>query len=196
MTQGPRYRVKYRRIRKGLTDYRTRLGLLKSGKLRMVVRRSNEGINCQIVEYHVDGDKTIVAASSQELSKYGYKGHKGNIPAAYLVGYMCGLKAKKKKIESVILDVGLYRMTKGSRIFAVLKGAIDAGLEIPHDEKILPQERVVQGYHIADYSKILKAEKPEKYEKLFSKILKNKIEPENITEHIQEVKKRLSGEFA
>lgn len=30
------------------------------------------------------------------------------------------------------LDVGLTRTTTGNRVFAVMKGAADAGLEVPH----------------------------------------------------------------
>lgn len=30
------------------------------------------------------------------------------------------------------LDVGLTRTTTGNRVFAVMKGAIDGGLDIPH----------------------------------------------------------------
>ena len=30
------------------------------------------------------------------------------------------------------LDVGLTRTTTGNRVFAVMKGAVDGGLEVPH----------------------------------------------------------------
>lgn len=30
------------------------------------------------------------------------------------------------------LDVGLTRTTTGNRVFAVMKGAVDGGLDIPH----------------------------------------------------------------
>ena len=30
------------------------------------------------------------------------------------------------------LDVGLTRTTTGNRVFAVMKGAVDAGIDIPH----------------------------------------------------------------
>ncbi len=196
MAEGPRYIVKYRRRRKGLTNYKKRLLLLKSGKLRFVVRRGNNNITCQIVEYHPEGDKTLVSVSSTQLKKYGYKGHTGNIPAAYLTGLICGLKAVKLGIKEAILDTGLYNLTKGNRVYAALKGAVDAGLIIPHDEKVFPQERVIQGYPIADYAKILKAKKPEEYEKIFSKVLENKFEPENFVEHFLEVKKRVMGEHS
>ena len=36
------------------------------------------------------------------------------------------------------MDIGLNVKTKGSRIFAVLAGAVKAGMIIPHNEKIFP----------------------------------------------------------
>ena len=168
MAYGPSYKVDYRRKRKGLTNYKKRLKLLSSGKPRFVVRKSNNATVCQIITYDATGDKTVVAASSLELKKYGYKGHTGNLSAAYLTGLMCGLKAKKQNIVEAILDLGLYHSTKGSSIYAALKGLVDAGIKIPHNEKIIPEERRIKGYHIADYAKVLKAKDPQKYEKLFS----------------------------
>lgn len=197
MAQGPIFRVEYRRKRAGLTNYSKRLKLLKSGMPRFVVRRSNNATVCQVVEYYDNGDKTVAAATSLALKKYGYKAHTGNIPAAYLAGYMCGLKAKKKGVKQAILDTGLYRSTKGSRIYAALKGFADAGVEISFDEKIVPEERKIQGYAIENYAKILESKQPQLYEKIFSKILnENKLEPTKMVEHFQEIKKRISGEFA
>ena len=39
------------------------------------------------------------------------------------------------------LDLGLVRATKGNRVFAAMKGAIDGGVHIPHDPKIFPQKK-------------------------------------------------------
>ena len=39
------------------------------------------------------------------------------------------------------LDLGLVRATKGNRVFAAMKGAIDGGINIPHDPKIFPQKK-------------------------------------------------------
>lgn len=188
------FRVAYRRSK--LTNYHKRLRLLKSGKTRLVIRKSNNATLCQMVDYTDKGDKTLVTATSLDLPKYGYKGHTGNIPAAYLTGFMCGLKAKKKKIAEVILDTGLYRSTKGSVIYAALKGVIDGGIKIAADPKIFPEERRIKGYHIANYGAVLKAKKPEEYERLFFKMLEKKLEPEKFVEHFDEVKKRINGEFS
>ncbi len=194
MAKGPTYVVKYKRRRKGLTNYNKRLKLLKSDKLRFVVRASKNSTNCQLIEYHPDGDKTLINFNSLELKKYGYKGHTGNISAAYFAGFACGLKAIKENKKEAVLDTGLHRLTKGCRVYAALKGAVDAGLKINHNEKIFPNERRIQGYHIAEYAKILASNNPEKYEMLFSNMLKKGVKPEDFVEHFQEVKKRIEGE--
>jgi large subunit ribosomal protein L18 len=51
------------------------------------------------------------------------------------------------------MDIGLARATPGARVFAVLKGAVDAGLDVPHNEEILPGEERIKGVHIAAYNK-------------------------------------------
>ena len=62
-------------------------------------------------------------------------------------------KAKKASQDSAILDIGLNRATPGARVFAALKGAVEAGLAIPHGEEILPSDERVKGAHIAAYNK-------------------------------------------
>ena len=66
------------------------------------------------------------------------------------------------------LDVGLARTTTGARIFAVMKGAVDGGMDIPHNEKRFPgyikeakkydadelRNRITGG-HIKDYMEYL-----------------------------------------
>lgn len=196
MAKGPMYIVKYRRKRKGLTNYHKRLRLLKSEKPRLVVRRSSNNTICQVIKYVRDGDKTVASFDSLKLRKYDYKGHCGNIPASYLAGYACGLKAKKAGINEAVLDTGLYRSVKGSRIYAALKGFVDAGVNVEHDEGILPEERRTQGYHIANYASILQKEKPEEYEKIYFQVLKRGLKPEEFVEHFNETKKRLTSEFS
>ena len=48
-------------------------------------------------------------------------------------------------MDGAILDTGLNTSVKGSRIYASLKGMLDAGMKIPYDPKILPDERTVEG---------------------------------------------------
>jgi len=153
MATGPRYFVPFRRRREGKTDYYQRTKLIVADVPRMVVRKTNRHIIVQLVTAELDGDRTLVAANSAELEKYGYKGSTSSTPAAYLTGMLFAVKAKKASQDSAILDIGLNRATPGARVFAALKGAVEAGLAIPHGEEILPSDERAKGAHIAAYNK-------------------------------------------
>jgi large subunit ribosomal protein L18 len=143
--------IPYKRKAQGKTNYRKRLSLLKSKSLRLVVRKSLRNIKAQLVEYGVDGDKTLITATSEELKEFGWNRYRKNVPAAYLVGALCATKAKKAKIETkAVLDIGLNTARKGTVLFAVLKGAVEAGLEVPHDPKMFPSEDRIVGKHISE----------------------------------------------
>ncbi|MFP3316934.1 MAG: 50S ribosomal protein L18 [Candidatus Nanopusillus sp.] len=196
MATGPTYIVEFRRRRKNITDYRKRLNLLKSKKPRFVVKRFLNNILAQIILYNEKGDKTLLTVHSKILEKkYGWKGHRGNLPTAYLVGLLTGLEAKKRGIEEAILDIGRFRSTKGNSLYATLKGAIDAGLKIPYNEENLPSEDRIKGEHIKKYALMLKEKEPEKYNKEFSRYLKEGLEPEKISEHFEEVKNKILKDY-
>jgi len=150
MARNAIYRVKMRRRREGKTNYRKRLAYLKSGKPRAVVRKTLKYIIVQIVEYHEDGDKILIGVNSSHLRKYGWSGSFKNTPAAYLTGYLAGKLALKKGINEAVLDIGLQSPVKGSRVFAALKGLVDAGLNVPHSEEVYPSEDRIKGKHISD----------------------------------------------
>ena len=76
-----------------------------------------------------------------------------NTPAAYLTGMLFAAKAKKAQQDRAVLDIGLNRATPGARVFAALKGAVEAGLDVPHSEEILPSDERIKGAHIAAYNK-------------------------------------------
>ena len=63
--------------------------------------------------------------------------------------------AKKESINNAILDIGEKRPTKGAKVFAVLKGAVDGGLNIPHEDNKMPDAERLSGGHIAKYKKNL-----------------------------------------
>ena len=153
MATGSRYFVPFRRRREGKTDYYQRTRLVVADVPRMVVRKTNRHIIVQLVTAEMDGDRTLVAANSKELEKYGFKGSTANTPAAYLTGMLVAVKAKKAGQDSAVLDIGLNRATPGARVFAALKGAVDGGLDIPYGEEILPSEERLKGAHIAAYNK-------------------------------------------
>lgn len=192
MSKSKTYTVKFRRKRRGETYYRKRLNILISNKLRLVVRKSLNNITAQIVEYHDAGDKIILAVNSKILDKFGWKLNKGNLPSAYLVGLLIGKKAKKKEINELILDIGLNKAVKGSRIFAVLRGVVDAGVNVPHSEEVLPKEDRIKGTHIAKYAETLK--KKGNYEKFFSDYIKNNVDPIQINEYFEKSKKKIMGD--
>lgn len=151
MARGPRYKVPFRRRREGKTNYHGRLRLLVSKKPRMVVRRSNNGITIQLVVFDSVGDITHVSARANELLKLGYEGHCGNTPAAYLTGLLFGVRAKKAGFEEAILDIGLATSSKGAKVYAAAKGAIDAGLHVPCSEEMFPDDSRIRGEIIAEY---------------------------------------------
>ncbi|MCS7095666.1 MAG: 50S ribosomal protein L18 [Candidatus Bathyarchaeota archaeon] len=195
MAKGPSYCVPYRRRREGKTHYRKRKALIISGKPRLVIRGSIKNIVAQVVTAKPEGDVVLVSAHSRELLKnFGWKAPTGNTPAAYLTGLICGLRAKAKGIEEAILDIGLHSPSKGSRIFAVLKGFIDAGVEVSHSEEKLPDDSRINGEHIANYAKMLLSN-PEKYSSTFSKYLQSKLPPEELPRHFSEVKQAVIATF-
>ncbi len=192
MAKGPTYRVPFRRRREGKTNYRKRLKLLLSGKPRLVVRKTNQHIIAQIITYDPKGDRTLITVHSNELrKKYGWKGNTKNLPACYLVGLIIGFKAQKIGIKEAILDIGLTPATKGGRVFAVLKGALDSGMNIPHGDEILPTEDRIRGEHIAKYAEIL----GEDSKKRFSKYFERGLDPRDLPKHFEEVKQKILQEY-
>ncbi|MDH4122916.1 MAG: 50S ribosomal protein L18 [Thermoplasmata archaeon] len=150
MAQGPRYRVPLRRRKENRTDYRSRKALIASELPRVIVRKSNRHVRIQIAGYHEEGDKILVSAFSQELKNLGWEGNYDTTPAAYLTGLMAGERGVKAGIGEAVLDIGRHYPAKGSVIFAALKGLIDAGVEIPHDDDVLPSDDRVGGKHLSE----------------------------------------------
>ncbi len=149
MSTGPRYRVPFRRRREGRTDYRVRLKLLKGGVPRAVVRFSGRRVEVAMVNYAPTGDRVVAQATSFELGQLEFPpGSRTSTPAAYLTGYLAGLRAKAAGIENAILDLGLRRPTQGGRILAALKGLLDAGVDIPHGETTFPTADRLNGTHL------------------------------------------------
>ncbi len=187
MADSPRYSVPFRRRREGKTDYKLRRALVRSGRLRAVVRLTNKYVYVQIAEATANGDIVRAAASSKELSKLGWKGSSGNLPSAYLTGALAARRAKAAGVKEAILDIGLKSSTKGSKLYAALKGLVDSGLVIPHSPDPLPPMERIGGVHIANYAKSLSRE-PDMYKKRFSAYLKRGLKPEELSGHFEQVK--------
>ncbi len=196
MARGPRYRRPFRRRFEGKTDYHKRLKLLKSRKLRVVIRSSNNHMRVQIVQSKLGGDKVLISAFSKELAlKYGWIANTGNIPASYLTGYLAGLRAKKNNIQEAIFDLGM--IYNKNRVLATCKGVVDAGIQIPYNEEFFPKglEERIKGNHIESYATNLKSEDPEKYEQVFSGYLKVKnVDPMKISKIFSDSLKKIENE--
>ena len=134
-------RLPRRRRLEAKTDYKARLALLKSGRPRIIVRKTNRYIIVQLVETNIAQDKILINLSSKYLLEKGWpkelNGSLKNLSASYLTGFIIGNLAKGKAKEA-ILDLGMHRNIQKSRIYAVVKGALDAGLKIPCSEENLP----------------------------------------------------------
>jgi large subunit ribosomal protein L18 len=185
---GPAYKVPLRRRRKSLTNYRKRLGLIKSKLPRMVVRKSSKHVLVQFIEYGPDGDRTLSSTLSSELTKFGWP-ERCNTPTAYLTGMLAARKAQKKGILKSVLDVGLQTPSKGSVLFSAAKGAMQAGIEVAMGEGMTDEKRE-KGTHISNFAKSLKG-KPD-YESKFSAYLKAGILPEQISELFEKAKGSIS----
>lgn len=148
MATDPRHRVPFRRRREGKTDYRARLRLVRSGKARLVVRRSLKHTTVQLVGYDESGDRVLASSTTAQLGGLGWTAPTGNTPAAYLAGLLAGRKASRANISEAVLDIGLIRPSRGSKVFAALKGVIDAGIEVPHSDEVLPSEERIKGGHL------------------------------------------------
>lgn len=128
-------------------------------KYRLVARITGSRVIAQVVSSTIQGDRIFCAADSQELRKYGLTTGLSNYSSAYATGLLLARRLLKKveladtykgveKVDGAdydvnnhvsgrrpfkcVLDVGLKATTPGSKVFAVLKGACDGGLYVPH----------------------------------------------------------------
>ena len=137
-----------------------------SKKYRLVVRRTNAKFITQIIYSTMTGDKVLCSAESSELKAHGLTAGLTNYASAYATGLLLARRLLKqvglndlykattdvngeyfnvdddvdddKRPFKALLDVGLQRTTTGARIFGVLKGACDGGVNVPHKTKRFP----------------------------------------------------------
>ncbi len=140
--KGPTYKAAFRRRKENRTNYAKRLGLVKSGLPRMVVRKSNRYVSVQFIEFDPSGDKTLCTVTGRKLSKLFNWPSKRNVWSAYLAGLCAGREASKKGVTEFVLDSGLHTPSKGSVLFAALKGAVDAGLKTNYSEEKVPGDKI------------------------------------------------------
>jgi len=151
--------IQKRRRRENKTDYLNRLKILKSGKPRVVFRKTNKYVLGQYVFSENAQDKILFGITSKILIKYGWPekfyGSLKSLPASYLTGYVLAKNILSKGLETPIMDFGMLRTLHKSKIFAFLKGLIDAGIKISCPEEAFPEEERIQGRNLKeDFTKI------------------------------------------
>uniref|UniRef100_A0A7S3A0Z5 Large ribosomal subunit protein uL18 C-terminal eukaryotes domain-containing protein n=3 Tax=Rhodosorus marinus TaxID=101924 RepID=A0A7S3A0Z5_9RHOD len=198
-------------------------------KYRLVVRMTNRDIITQIVAARMNGDEIITAAYAHELPKYGITVGLTNYSAAYATGLLLARRTLTKmgladmyvgkeeadgemyEVEAdgdkrpfrVLLDVGLQSTTTGAKIFGAMKGCVDGGLDVPHNEKRFPaytkdegfladelRKRII-GEHVADYMRELIEEDQDRYKQQFSKYIAAGIGPDEIEDMYLEAHKKI-----
>jgi len=183
-------------------------------KYRLVSRITSGKVIAQIVYATLTGDRVICQATSTELKRFGLKNAYTSYSAAYATGLLLARRLLKQlkldglykgtaKIDgnvfdvstqvaesrrpfTAVLDIGIRRPTIGNRVFAVLKGATDGGVHIPHSPRKFPgfskgaskkdakydaniHKKRIYGCHIDDYMKYLKKDKPDAFKLQFRK---------------------------
>ncbi len=161
------YKTKFRRRAEGKTNYEKRLALVKSGKVRIAVRKTDKRIIAQAIKYNRVGDETIANADSRELMKFGFYGT-NNTPSAYLTGLLIGKRLLAKGEKIAILDIGLRTPSHGNVLFGALKGISDSGISIKHNPQAIPKEDRINATELDKYAKTL----GDKAEKMFSRYIK------------------------
>lgn len=182
----------FRRRREDKTDYRHRLAMIKSGKTRLIIKRSISDFRIQFVNFYASGDKTVVDERARNLRKYGWKGHTGNISSAYLAGLLAGRKAAAKGVKEAVVDFGVQNVIRGSSLFAAAKGAKDAGISINIGDEALPTDERIKGLHIHTYAESLKGKAD--YEKRFGAYIKSGLPPEKLPDHFEETRQKIMKE--
>jgi len=192
----------------------------KTPKYRLVVRVTNRDIITQIISADLTHDVVVASAYAHELPRYGIKLGLTNYAAAYATGLLLARRVNAKfqlsyegnktvngedyNVEAAdegkrpfkaLLDVGLARTTTGARIFGVLKGATDGGIDVPHNDHRFPgskrdgkewtpapdvHRKYIFGGHVSDYMKQLAEEDEESYGRQFKRYVDAGIKPESL----------------
>lgn len=193
-------------------------------KYRLVVRITNRDVIAQVVYSKIDGDIVMCAAYAHELPGFGLKVGLTNYPACYATGLLLARRMLKSlKLDQAYtgveeatgemydveanddgprpfkcnLDIGLQRASTGARIFGVLKGAVDGGLSVPHNEKRFPgydndakeydadmHQSMIMGNHVSEYMEHLLEQDEDRYKEQFARYLKAEVEADDINDMI------------
>ena len=153
MAHGKNQRLRFKRRRTGETYYLRSMLLRRGGATRAVVRVSNTQTTCQLINYDSTGDEVMISVTGKTLvDRFGWPldASRKSVPASYLTGFALAKAAIAAGHSEAVLDVGLAAATSGNRVFAALRGMVDAGLDIPHGADVLPSDERINGSHIDD----------------------------------------------
>lgn len=178
--------VKFRRRREGVTNYKKRLALVKSGLERVVVRKTNKRILGQIIRYSEKGDTVVASADSNELAKKYNWPSRRNRPTAYLTGLLLAKKANSK--EELVLDIGITTPVKNSIPFVFAKGCIDGGMKLRGKFEI--KEELYNATQIAKYAEQL-AGKAAELKRQFGGYMESKVSVDSLPKIFNEVKAKI-----
>ena len=181
------------RRREGVTDYRARKRAITSQKPLIVVRISNRNVTTQFVRPAVKGDVVLSSSHSKELAKLGWRGSPKSTPACYLLGLLAGKKAVRAGLKEAVAYNGLVPFIAGSRIAALLKGVLDAGVAVPVGEEAFPSQERMTGKTISDYAAKLAKEDKDAYSRGFSALMKGGFKPEDYPAEFERVKAAIQG---
>jgi large subunit ribosomal protein L18 len=187
--RGAEYTPIFRRRREGKTNYHRRKVVVASRRPFITVFVSNRNISAQLHAPNKAGDVVLAQANSRELLAYGWLASRKSTPAAYLVGYLLGLRAVKAGVSGAVLYTGVKPFVRGSRIAAVVAGARDAGLEVPASDDVLPDASRLRGEHVAEYARSLRDSGA--YEQRFSGYARSGFDPSEYPKLVEEVKAKL-----
>jgi large subunit ribosomal protein L18 len=143
----------------------------------------------QVHKPEIGGDVVKVSTHSRELRRHGWKGSLNSLPACFLIGILLGKKARQNGIEKAILYIGNKPFT--SRIAACMKGIVESGMDIPISKETFPSQDRLYGRHIADYAIKIRNEDINKYNSLFSSLIREGLVPENYQSHVGEITSRI-----
>jgi len=168
----------------------------------------------------------VAAAYAHELPRYGLKVGLTNYSAAYATGLLLARRVLTKfgladtykgqeepdgedyNVEQVddgprpfycLLDAGLKKTSTGAKTFGALKGALDGGLDIPHNEKRFVGyekeggldaevlKKYIFGGHVAEYMEEMEEEDPEKYNSHFAKYIEEDLDADSLEDKYKEV---------
>ena len=150
-------KISKRRRHEGKTNYTKRRRMLEGKKPRIVIRKTGRYIMIQYIESRIAQDFVKFSTDSKKLLDFGWpkqkEGSLKSLPAAYLTGMLFAKIAEGKKLDGkeAIIDMGLVKSTKGSRIYSAAKGMIDAGFKTPCSEQVFPAENRIKNENSKEF---------------------------------------------